>query len=85
LICIVAPVDLHRAGLMRPRHIAVGAIGVVLMAFVAFGSVYPVPDYPYNLLPYLFAAYLLLGAMWYGVLSSRAPNFLSSLQNDLEI
>ena len=43
---------------------------VLLMAFVGFGSVYPVPDYSYNLLPYMFAAYLLLSGMWYATQSS---------------
>src|SRR5438132_539102 len=57
LISIVAPLDLSRAGIMRARHLAVGVIGVLLMLFVFFGSLYPVPDYPYNLLPYLFAFY----------------------------
>lgn len=85
LICIVAPVDLYRARQVRPRHIAVGAIGVALMAFVIFGSLYPVPDYPYNVVPYLFAAYLLAGILWYGILAGRSPHALTALSQDLEL
>jgi amino acid transporter len=84
LISIVAPIDLYRAGAMRTRHVVLGAAGVMLMIFVIFGSLYPVPDFPYSLLPYLFAAYLLLGALWYGILAGRAPNTLIALHNDLE-
>ncbi len=85
LICIVAPMDLRREGLLRPHHVIVGGIGVVLMAFVIVGSVYPVPDYPYNLLPYLFAAYLALGAVWYTTRSARGQLALLTVQNDLEV
>ena len=45
---------------------------------------YPVPDYPYNLLPYLFAGFLLIGGLWYGILAGRAPSALAALQHDLE-
>jgi amino acid transporter len=85
LISIVAPLDLHRAGIMRKHHALIGIIGVVLMAFVIFGSLYPVPAYPYNLLPYLFVAWLLSGAVWYGVLAARSPDALLAIQHDLEL
>ena len=84
LISIVAPLDLSRAGIMRARHLAVGVIGVLLMLFVFFGSLYPVPDYPYNLLPYLFAAYLAFGAVWYASRAGRAKTALLSMDHDPE-
>jgi amino acid transporter len=85
LISIVAPIDLYRSAILRPRHVIVGAVGVLLMAFVIFGSLYPVPDYPYNLLPYLFAFYLLVGGLWWGILAGRAPHAVAALQQDLEL
>jgi amino acid transporter len=84
LICIVAPLDLARAGIMRARHLTVGVVGVLLMLFVFYGSLYPVPDYPYNLLPYLFAAYLAAGAAWFYIASKRAPQSADALLRDLE-
>jgi amino acid transporter len=84
LIAIVSPIDLHRAGLMRARHVAVGAIGALLMAFVIFGSLYPVPPAPYNLLPYLFIAYMAIGLVWFGLLKLRAPDALASMEHDME-
>jgi amino acid transporter len=84
LICIVAPLDLARAGIMRVRHLTVGVVGVLLMLFVFYGSLYPVPDYPYNLLPYLFAAYLAVGAAWFHIASMRAPRNADALLRDLE-
>lgn len=84
LICAVAPMDLRQSGLLRPHHAVVGAIGVLLMLFVIGASLYPVPAYPYNLLPYIFAAYLVLGAVWYSTRASRMDPVLLSMQHDLE-
>lgn len=84
LISIISPIDLHKAGLMKRRHVAVGVIGALLMAFVIFGSVYPVPPYPYNWLPYLFAVYMLIGVAWAGYLKLRAPSVLVTMEHDME-
>jgi hypothetical protein len=61
-----------------------GVAGVLLMAFVFYGSVYPVPSYPYNLLPYLFLAYMVVGAIWFAILKSKSPQVLASIQHDME-
>jgi amino acid transporter len=84
LISIVSPIDMHKVGLMKRRHVAVGVIGAMLMAFVIFGSVYPVPRYPYNWLPYLFALYMLIGVAWSGYLKLRAPDVLVTMEHDME-
>lgn len=84
LIAVVSPIDLYRVGLMRARHVLVGIIGAAVMAFVIFGSLYPVPPYPYSILPYLFGAYMLIGAGWFGYLKLRNPNALFSMEHDME-
>jgi len=83
-LCIVAPLDLKRSGEMRLRHVLTGAIGAVLMLVVIFGSLYPVPAFPYNLLPYLFLGYLLVGGIWFAILKSTSPATLVAIQHDLE-
>ena len=84
LISIVSPLDLKKVGLMRKRHAVVGAIGALLMVFVIFGSLYPVPPYPYNWLPYLFTLYMLIGVAWSGYLRLRAPDVLMTMERDME-
>ncbi|HTR17334.1 MAG TPA: APC family permease [Acetobacteraceae bacterium] len=84
LICVVSPIDARRAGKLTPTGVIVGITGVALMGFVIFGSLYPVPPYPYNLLPYLFGAYLLIGIVWFAILRARAPQALAGIQHDLE-
>ncbi len=84
MLCIVAPMDLHRTGEMKPRHVLIGILGTALMLFVIVGSVYPVPEYPYNYLPYLFFAYMAVGAVWFARLKSTSPQTLASIQHDME-
>jgi amino acid transporter len=83
-LCVVAPMDLRKRGEMKPLHVIVGTVGAALMLFVVLGSVYPVPHYPYNILPYLFFTYMLTGAIWFGVLKVKSPQILTSIQHDME-
>jgi len=62
----------------------VGILGAALMAFVIVGSVYPQPEYPFNMLPYVFLAFMLVGAIWFGVLKFKSPEILVAIQHDLE-
>jgi amino acid transporter len=84
LTCIVAPVELFRAGELSLGKLAAGALGAAMMGFVMIGSLVPVPPYPISLLPYLFGAYLMLGVLWYGIVSVRFPHALSAIELDLE-
>jgi amino acid transporter len=84
LICIAAPLDQHAAGTLSPRHLLVSGCGAVMMTFVIFGSVYPVPPWPQSLLPYLFAGYTVLGVLWCHALLRRRPGIGKRLQLDLE-
>ena len=83
-LCIVAPMDLKKSGEMKPSHVVIGMLGAALMSFVVFGSVYPVPEYPYNILPYLFFAYMAVGGVWFAVLKVKSPQTLTSIQHDME-
>jgi amino acid transporter len=83
-LCVVAPMDLRKSREMRPLHVVVGVLGAALMLFVVIGSVYPVPAYPYDTLPYFFFAYMAVGAAWFTVLKVRSPATLDSIQHDME-
>src|SRR5277367_1258205 len=72
-LCIVAPMDLNKSREMKARHVVLGAAGAALMLFVVVGSVYPVPEYPYNILPYVFFAYMLVGTAWFVMLKVKSP------------
>jgi amino acid transporter len=83
-LCLVVPVDLKKTAEMKSRHVVVALVGAALMLFVVIGSVYPVPAYPYNILPYLFFAYMTVGAIWFAMLKAKSPQTLESIQHDME-
>jgi amino acid transporter len=83
-MCIAAPVEMKKTGDMKRINVLIGAVGVALMLFVIWGSVYPVPSYPFNILPYLFLGYMVAGAIWFFVLKSKSPQVLASIVHDME-
>lgn len=64
LTAAAAPVFLHRAGRLRPRHLAASVAALAVLAYVLYGSLYPVPAAPLDLLPWLFAGLLAAGVAW---------------------
>ncbi len=86
LMCsICAPVYLRKLGLATAKDWFFGALGVVLMVASVIGSLYPVPAYPMNLLPYIFLAYMVVGAIWFFILKFRAPQTLLGIEKDMEV
>jgi amino acid transporter len=84
MMCIAAPVEMKKTGDLKPINILIGAVGVALMLFVIYGSVYPVPAYPFNILPYLFLGYMIAGAIWFGILKAKSPQILATITHDME-
>jgi len=83
-MCIAAPLEMRKTGDMKIINVLIGLAGVALMAFVIWGSVYPIPAYPFNILPYLFLGYMVIGAIWFAVLKAKSPQVLASIQHDME-
>jgi amino acid transporter len=83
-MCVAAPVEMKKTGDMKMINVLIGVAGVALMLFVIYGSVYPVPSYPFNILPYLFLGYMLVGAIWFGILKKKSPQILTSIVHDME-
>ena len=83
-VCVVAPVDMARAGVLKASHVICGGLGALLMAFVVYSSVVPYPAYPFNYLPPVFVGFMLIGFIWFAVLRSRSPQVLASIAHDME-
>ena len=83
-LCSVAtPVYLKKTGTCTAYDVAMGGLGAVLMVLSLIGSLYPIPAYPLNLLPYIFLAYMMVGVVWFFIVKGRAPGALESLQKDI--
>jgi amino acid transporter len=85
LCSISAPMLLKKTGELKSSDIVIGALGALFMVGSLVGSVYPVPAAPYNYFPYGFAAYMVLGLIWYSFLKVRSPQILSGIEHDLEV
>jgi amino acid transporter len=83
-VCLAAPLDLRRSGGLGRGQLLVAVAGAALVGFVIIGSVWPIPASPYDKLPWLFAAYMAAGALWFGGLDRRRPGLLAALDHDLE-
>jgi hypothetical protein len=44
------------------------------LAYVIFSNFYPVPEYPFNILPLVFGAFLLAAVLWYAYLKRSRPD-----------
>jgi amino acid transporter len=84
LITIAAPVYLHRRGELRARNVVIAVIACLCLLVPTEGSFYPVPPYPINIFPYLFAAYIAIGGGWLFILSRRRRGILAEIEVDLE-
>ena len=85
LISIAAPLYIKKQGELKTRDIVTGVLGSLAMLGALVGSVYPVPDYPYNILPYLFLGYLAVGLVWFLILKKRSPQIIANIEKDLEV
>jgi len=73
LILIAAPRFLRARGERSTGAVVSGVLGVVGIGYVLVRNVYPVPDPPYNVLPYVFLGLLAIGVVGYVALASAAP------------
>ncbi len=85
LLCSVcAPILLKQLNALTTADVVLGVVGAVCMVLAFVGSVYPVPDFPYNYFPYGFVVYMIVGVLWFMVLRSKMPQVLRGIEHDLE-
>ncbi|MBD2092585.1 APC family permease [Microcoleus sp. FACHB-1515] len=92
LISIAAPVYLKKEHQLRPLDVIFSILGVGFMAIPVLGSIglpgesslFPIPPAPYNVFPYLFLLYLVVGAGWFVMLRLRSPSLIEAMEADIE-
>lgn len=70
LACIGLPFFLLRVQTLGAGTLALSIAAVLAILLALAGTLYPVPNSPYNWLPYFYLTYLLLGVAWQ-VISTR--------------
>jgi len=53
--------------------VVLGVISAAAMVYVFYKNIYPAPPSPYNVLPWIFAGLMAVGAAWYGFVLVARP------------
>ena len=79
LVAVALPVHLHKAGRLSIGGILLSVLGACAAIAAIVGTIYPVPEAPYNYLPYIYLAYMVSGIAYWAVTVKKSPaNSLSS-------
>jgi hypothetical protein len=73
LVVVATPIWLYRIRALTPLRLVVSAAATLALGYVFFSNVYPVPEFPFNILPLIFAGILLAGLAWYWYLKRTNP------------
>ena len=73
LVVIATPIWLYRIKALTPVRLACRWPRPLALGYVIFSNFYPVPEFPFNILPFIFGGLLLTGLPWYWYLQA-APN-----------
>jgi amino acid transporter len=61
------------------KHLVLPVLGILALAYPLYSVAKPGQDHPYDLVPYLVLAWVVLGLVAYFVLRSRAPEKLAAV------
>ncbi len=84
MITVAAPAYLKKIGELKRSHIVMAAVACLCLMVPLVGSFYPLPPYPVRLFPYIFLAWMLIGAGWLYLVARRQPGILADIEADLE-
>jgi amino acid transporter len=69
----------HRAEWSPIRHGILPVVGSLLMLLPIYGQVWPLPDWPYRVVPYLIVAWVAGGALYFRSLQRRRPELVDAM------
>lgn len=84
LIAIAAPVYLYREKELKFKHIVLSAVTVLILLIPIVGSVYPLPPAPYNLLPFIFLGWLVIGGLWFVIRKFQSPGLDKEIKTNID-
>jgi amino acid transporter len=79
LAAIALPIYLKRNHHLTNRTLLLSIATTIAMLLALAGTLYPVPERPYNWLPYVYLAYILCGMAWFAISIRRQPTKLSGI------
>jgi amino acid transporter len=73
LVALALPFYLRRRSQLTPAALILAIAAAVAMILAMAGTLYPIPEAPYNTLPYYYLAYLAVGLAWFHLGPRRRP------------
>ncbi|WP_029112877.1 APC family permease [Mycobacterium sp. URHB0044] len=73
LVVIATPIWLYKIKALTPLRLIVSTAATLVLGYVIFSNFYPVPEFPFNILPLIFGGILLAGLAWYWYLKRTKP------------
>lgn len=67
LVAVALPVHLHKVGRLTAGGLVLAVLGACAALAAIVGTIYPVPEAPYNFLPYIYLAYMASGLSYWWV------------------
>lgn len=83
LIDIAGPVFLHRQNKLKLKNIIISILGGISVLVPFIGSIYPIPDFPNNLLIYIFTILLAAGFIKFLWQRKKNPNIVSNIKKQI--
>jgi amino acid transporter len=79
LMAAALPFFLRRRGEANPLSTVLAVVVVATLLYVFYKNVVPVPDWPMNLMPWIFLGALAVGMAWYAAVRVRNPQVLAEV------
>lgn len=79
LMAMALPFFLRRRGEANSLSAVLAVIVVAVLLYVFWKNVYPVPPYPFNLMPWIFIGLVALGMAWYTAIRVRKPEIVEEV------
>ncbi len=79
LVAVACVIYTQRSGVKNTFVWVCATIAVITMGYVFFANVFPVPAFPFNVIPYVFIACVLLALTRYWYLSARQPEVIARI------
>jgi amino acid transporter len=83
LVAVAAPLYLRKRRELTASAVVIAVAAAVAVLVPIFGSLFPVPPAPYNILPYVFLGLLAVGGGRFAYLSVAKPTVIKEIEADL--
>lgn len=78
-VAIASVVWLRKQGVRNWLVVVCAVVAVASMVYVFYTNVFPVPAFPFNIIPWIFLAVLALAIGWYLFLRARRPEVIKAI------